>query len=358
MAREINSVKSEKNILILYTELAAYTVTCFEALVSEYNVNLHVVRMPVNEVAPFDFKVKNERIFFYNVNDFNMESLMALYDQIKPVGIFCSGWIIKMYLELCKRKRKECITIIGFDTKWVGSLRQIAGSFYARYAISPNFDFAFVPGNSQAIMAQKMGFKNNQIVSGFYATDVKFFNEVFTPGTKRSKVIIFAGRYAKEKGLPELCEVFMELKMSGVLNDWKLWCVGRGSFKIPAHPDILDLGFKQPTELKQVMKEPGIFILPSTYEPWGVVVHEFAAAGFPMICSDKVGATEIFLEEGKNGFLFKGGDKSDLKDKLKKMCNLNAEKLKDMSSVSFNLSQKITPSSWAHDFYKMIYNAS
>ncbi|HRD39307.1 MAG TPA: glycosyltransferase, partial [Bacteroidia bacterium] len=275
----MNKEREAENILILYTELAAYNIACFEKIVNEYNVNLHIVRMPVNDVAPFDFKLNTEKIFLYDISNFNLESLIGLYDQIKPKGIFCSGWIIKMYLDLCKIKRRECITILGFDTRWTGSARQIFGSLYARFVISPNFHFAFVPGNSQAVMAQKMGFKKDHIITGFYSTNVDFFNEVFVPEMDRSKVIVFTGRYANEKGLPELCSVFMDLKNAGELKDWKLWCIGKGPYKIPQHPDILDLGFKQPIELKEVMKKGGVFILPSTYEPWGVVVHEFAAAG-------------------------------------------------------------------------------
>ena len=310
--------------------------------------------MPVNKVAPFQFSENHELLRFYDVNSFDIDKLNELYSQTNPALIFCSGWMNKMYLNFCKLKHKKTVTVIGFDTQWVASPKQLAGLLYARLLITPYFNYAFVPGESQAKMAKKIGFRDERIIKGFYSSDVKLFNSIFKEDVIRSKVLLFVGRYAKEKGIMDLCEVFIDLKSKGDLPGWQLWCVGVGDFKIPVHKEIRDLGFKQPHELKEVMKEPGIFILPSTFEPWGVVVHEFAAAGFPMICSDKVGSTEVFLVDGKNGFLFKAGNKHDLIEKIKKMCNLNPETLKQMSRKSYELSQKITPATWAQSLYNLI----
>ena len=46
----------------------------------------------------------------------------------------------------------------------------------------------------------------------------------------------------------------------------------------------------QPEDLLAFMSTGKAFVLPSTFEPWGVAVHEFAAAGYPLILSDAVGA--------------------------------------------------------------------
>jgi glycosyltransferase involved in cell wall biosynthesis len=46
-----------------------------------------------------------------------------------------------------------------------------------------------------------------------------------------------------------------------------------------------------------------VFSLLSFHEPWGVVVNEAAAAGLPLVLSDRVGAAHDLLADGENGFL-------------------------------------------------------
>lgn len=350
----VSRMPSQKNILVLYTELAYYTVKCFSELAKTHDVNIHILRLPVNKAAPFDFSGMGNNLHFYDATTFNTDRLEDLYKMVNPNLIYCAGWTNSLYLNFCKSKKGQCKTLLGFDTPWNGGWRQIIGAIYARFAITPSFNYCFVPGKQQALLANKMGFSSKQIVSGAYSSDNDLYSESYRENSERSKVLLFVGRYAKEKGISDLCEVFLELKSKGDLSGWQLWCVGVGDYKIPVNKEIRDLGFKQPHELKEVMKEPGIFILPSTFEPWGVVVHEFAAAGFPMICSDKVGSAEVFVQEGKNGFLFKAGNKADLSEKIKKMCNLNPETLKQMSRKSYELSQKITPATWAQSLYNLI----
>lgn len=345
---------SQKNILVLYTELAYYTIKCFSELATTYDVNIHILRMPVNKAAPFDFTGLGSSLNFYSANDFDAKKLDKLYDHLKPDLIYCAGWTNELYHNFCKRHKKKTKTLLGFDTPWNGSFRQILGALYARLFITPNFNYAFVPGDLQTQLAKKMGFRSDAIVSGAYSADVDLYSKAYQNVTNRSKILLFVGRYAEEKGIKELCEVFIDLKNKGEISDWQLWCVGVGSYKIPANDYIKDLGFKQPSELLELLKEPGVFVLPSTSEPWGVIVHEVAAAGLPMICSDKVGSTEVFLQDGMNGYLFKAGNKSDLSDKIKKMCNLNPETLNNMSKVSFELSQKITPAKWAKAIFNLL----
>ncbi len=75
-------------------------------------------------------------------------------------------------------------------------------------------------------------------------------------------------------------------------NDWKLILIGSGDMP-EVDPSIVEVkGFMKGPELAAESKRCGVFCLPSIYEPWGVVVHEFTMAGLPMICSDSVGAAD------------------------------------------------------------------
>ncbi|MFT4771438.1 MAG: glycosyltransferase involved in cell wall biosynthesis, partial [Cryomorphaceae bacterium] len=112
------------------------------------------------------------------------------------------------------------------------------------------------------------------------------------------------------------------------------------------HPSIFHHGFLQPSEMKDLVAKGGIFVLPSHKEPWGVVVHEFAAAGFPLILSNKVNSATAFLKEGENGFAFKAKNKKDLEGVLSNMINLSDAALHEMSSESRELGINMTVSRW------------
>ena len=105
-------------------------------------------------------------------------------------------------------------------------------------------------------------------------------------------------------------------------------------------------GFLQSDELLTFMAEGGVFVLPSHKEPWGVVVHEFAAAGFPLLLSDRVNSGTSLLVEGKNGYTFKAKNMKDLEKSLDKIMNLNSSELIEMAKFSRELSQKLSVSRW------------
>ena len=72
-----------RKILFLYFELAGYFLACINRLLELHEVEVHIVRYPVNSVAPFDFKA-DERVRFYEYKDFNRDSLIALAKKINP----------------------------------------------------------------------------------------------------------------------------------------------------------------------------------------------------------------------------------------------------------------------------------
>ena len=344
-------------IVFLYTELASYTIACLQALAkTENNVELHVFHFPVNPIAPFRFDFGNysNQIFFYNIAETDEESIKQSIYSINPKLIICSGWISKLYLKICRLFCKKCITVLSFDTQRNHSLRQLIGKYYVRSKITPYFKYAFVPGNPQVEFAKAIGFKLHQIISGFYSCDTTLYSSVFSETNKVQKRFVFAGRFVKEKGVSELISSFVYLKSTGNLSDWKLVLIGKGDLVIPENSEIDVIGFLQPSELSEMMMKKSVFVLPSLFEPWGVVVQEFAAAGFPLICSDKVGATDTFLINGQNGYLFQAGNARSLETALLKISGLSIDKLKEMSLLSHRLAMQITPFDWSEKILKMM----
>ena len=68
------------------------------------------------------------------------------------------------------------------------------------------------------------------------------------------------------------------------------------------------LGFVQPDSLPALLARSGCLVLPSRFEPWGVVVHEAAAAGLPVVCTSVAGAASRLVLDGYNGVVVPPGD--------------------------------------------------
>ncbi len=333
-------------IIILYQELAFYTLRCIEALASEHGVEIHMVSKPVNKEAPFKFETNNSRIHFYNRDKYDMAKLQKLVNTVSPNLIYCAGWIDKEYLQLVKNNKKDYNTLLGFDNQWLGTLKQRLATIYGRLFLKPHFKYSFVPGAKQKAFAQKLGFRNENIITGAYSADISTFNEYYNPNKKHHNTFLYVGRYVQQKNIEMLWQAFIEI-LPEIGNDWKLICAGTGNIAPINHSNIIHKGFVQPKDFQNILNESNIYILPSCFEPWGVSVHEMACAGFPMILSEKVGASEVFLEEGKNGFLFNPNDKEALKQKMKQMVTLSANELQKMREQSHSFGQRITPSTWA-----------
>jgi len=68
------------------------------------------------------------------------------------------------------------------------------------------------------------------------------------------------------------------------------------------------LGFRNQSQLPAVYRAADLLVLPSEYEPFGVVVNEAMLCGCPVAVSDRVGAGYDLVSPGENGFAFPCGD--------------------------------------------------
>ena len=151
--------------------------------------------------------------------------------------------------------------------------------------------------------------------------------------------LIYAGRLVPVKRVDLLIDAFAAIAPRR--PDWDLVIVGGGPLlgelrqRVPADlaPRVNWAGFiAEPTALAAVYRACDILVLPSDYEPWGVVVNEATAAGLAVVCSDVVGSGAELVRDGVNGQTFAAGDLEGLKTAL--LIATDMAKIDDMKRLS------------------------
>jgi glycosyltransferase involved in cell wall biosynthesis len=142
-------------------------------------------------------------------------------------------------------------------------------------------------------------------------------------GFNRKKIIFFVGRPVREKGIDVLLKAFDEVKKE--IQDVKLVLLSRGD--IPNLPqDVLHINsFVTERERMELIAASDIFVVPSLYEPFGIVAVEGLAMEKAVIGSRTGGIKEI-IEDNVSGLLFEPGNHMELADKIKFLLKNENEK--------------------------------
>ena len=349
------SDRESKTIVILFSRLSDYMLNMFQNYVTETGNNLIVFkRSPDKKEAPFKFNLKDMPITFNDESEFESSLLIDMVANMNPDLIICSGWSNSKYLKVVKGLSKSIDCVLTMDNQWLGSVRQHFGILYFRLFLKRFFKKIWVPGLPQKQFAVKLGFKSNDIFEGWYVANFDNFLVNDLPKNKFNRRFVFVGRYIEEKGIETLIAAFIELKIEQP-NNWQLHCIGIGELqgKLEAHNDIIHHGFLQPAELRKEAIKGGVFCLTSHFEPWGLVVQEFALSGYPLIVSDRVGAASKFITED-NGYIVKPNHVQSLKMAMKKIINASEINLVSMGEKSRKQGQIINGVNWVNTLNKIV----
>jgi glycosyltransferase involved in cell wall biosynthesis len=71
-------------------------------------------------------------------------------------------------------------------------------------------------------------------------------------------------------------------------------------------------GFINQSQLGRYFRAADVFVLPSVFESWGLVVNEALLFDLPCICSTGVGGAIDLIDEGRTGWTFPSGDQAQL----------------------------------------------
>jgi glycosyltransferase involved in cell wall biosynthesis len=351
------------------TGLTAYQDTCFAELAKLGN-SLLLVHPSSMAYAEFDrtaFTGSVDRYVWERTDaSANGEStsgipdpatLVPVIEEFAPDVVIMWSWAGKGYRAVMRRFRGRALRVIFNSNFWHGTPRQYAGLLASRFYVLPLFDAVWVPGERSELFARRIGFEGRQVIRGANSADTDLFDR---GARDRDEIasrrrFLFTGRLIWHKAPELLAEAYAEYRIR-VDEPWDLVVAGDGPerTRFEGRDGVDWRGFVQPQQLVDLMHECSGFILPSHIEWYGVVVHEAATAGLPIICSDGVGAVPHLLQDGFNGWAVAAGDREELVQAMVRMSTMDAERLKAMSDGSRALASRITPRIWAQNLHEQL----
>ena len=138
-------------------------------------------------------------------------------------------------------------------------------------------------------------------------------------------IILYASKLSEIKRGVDLLEAYIRMSPDQVQEPHPyLLFIGDGDQRqileerAGARPwsSIKFLGFKNQTELPGYYDLCDVLVLPSVFEPWGLVINEVMNAGRAVVVSDQVGCGPDLVRPGENGSVFPAGDIAGLRQAL------------------------------------------
>jgi 1,2-diacylglycerol 3-alpha-glucosyltransferase len=212
----------------------------------------------------------------------------------------------------------------------------------------------FVSGERARIhFDRQLHYPPEKIFTGYSVVDNNHFTGIYAEKSLPPQLLCVA-RFSEEKNLELLIKAFTR---SGISKKWILKIVGGG----PKKHELLKLSKGSPiqlidwlsyNELPEHYGRASCFVLPSYFEPWGLVVNEAMAAGLPLILSDRIGALPDLLVDQMNGWQFENQNEDDLVRVLNDLALTGKKHLEEMGKSSSLIITRFSTRKWAETIEK------
>lgn len=293
-----------------------------------------------------------------------VDSVKVFLEQERPKVAILSGYD-RVYMRYTARWVKEHggRTILPTVT-WSGDRqRWWLKEWMKGLIVSRLFDAACVGGERSRAYCLSLGFSERQIWKSFNVVD----NEHFTTGAELARrnacalgqplgvpaqYFLYVGAMERWKNLSFLLDCYDSYRSGG--GRWGLVLVGTGSeftaLRVRAEElgteDIVFAGMKTYAETPAYYGLASCLVLPSLSETWGLVVNEAAAAGLPILASNRCGCVPELVHRGINGYAFEPWDKAEFVRLMHLMSDGSSDVVR-MGQASRRLIQYFTPEHWA-----------
>lgn len=163
-------------------------------------------------------------------------------------------------------------------------------------------------------------------------------------------ILLFMGGDWSRKGLDHALQAFTEVADEN--DQLHFVVVGKGdvlAYQVrvsePLRARVHFVGVQDDTEVWFGLSD--LFILPSSYETFSLVVHEAAAAGLVVLCT-QVGGVEELIEDGVSGFFIPQSPQ-----RIASILRPIAREIAAYRSVARRATSAVQPLTWAHTYKKL-----
>lgn len=164
------------------------------------------------------------------------------------------------------------------------------------------------PSNSSLMLFESWGVPRDRLFKAPLSVDNQAFNQ--GESGERDFDILFCGRLTAVKD--PLFALSVSAKVAEILNrSVRVLVLGSGPLADAVDNMAEDLsslavtrpGFVQPDEIAIWFQRCRLFLFPTDWDPWGLVVNEACAAGLPVLATPNAGAARELVESGINGYV-------------------------------------------------------
>jgi len=345
---------------ILWSNYKAAVHSKIYELSKEKNVDFHVIQIARSKSNRKNMGAVNLDIHKYPYTllfdevleeTSTLDRTKKLWKEIKrqkPDVLFMSYSDVAYYPIILRLKFSKIKLVLGFDSNKYDKKRTFFKELTKKYMLKiPKLVFSY--GTMQQEYLAQLGVDKSKMRIRVQGTDTNKLVQIHELHKARKSewpypkhTFLYAGRLSPEKNLKFLIEAFKEAN----LENWGLIIVGEGPQKEQLlnssmqSENIYVTGGKDWNELIKYYTFSSVFVLPSTSEPWGIVVNEAMWCKKPVLVSSHCGCSKDLVTNA-NGKLFDPLDKKDLIEQIL-WFSRNQENLDAMGEQSSKLILKYT----------------
>jgi glycosyltransferase involved in cell wall biosynthesis len=282
--------------------------------------------------------------------------LVATVRSFGPDAVLMHSWsFAKAYRAVMRAVPRNIVRVIIMDNLWRGAPKQWLGRLTHRVYVDTVADAAMVPSDRTEQYAKMLGFAPEDIIRGSLTCDTSLFRSGRRTGEEIAgrRAFLYVGRFVWHKGPDVLAGAYRRYREL-TTDPWALHVVGKGPLEgeLPRLPGVTMHGFLQPPAVARLMREMSCLVVTSHIEPYGVVVHEAASSGLPILCSDFAGAAAGLVQDGGNGWVVTAGNVELWAAAMARVSALEASRLGSMSDLSRALASRLSPQAWARNVHE------
>lgn len=118
-------------------------------------------------------------------------------------------------------------------------------------------------------------------------------------------------------------------------------------------PGVVVTGFVQQEALPRLLSLADVFVFPTKFDTYGLVIDEALAAGLPVICSSQVGELSSRVVDGVTGYVVPSSDAEALEERMVRVLE-SPDELKRMSISAATRVRDWTPNIWAESIETLV----